>query len=960
MALPLIFAFVLTLLPFGLLEYNQQQRNKIQSERAITSWEQSAGNYLQLFRSIWSLEAQINRRFFLLHKNLAGLQKDRQIDAASFMSDLQKAFPKEFMPQNIYAGVVNKDGRSVNMFGGSGYTAVKQRFFKRILDGLGRQKDSFNSSELSSLNAAVRGTFGDILDFELLKNQRAGKISAAVYGGRPVLVLWDTTTIASRQKIVYLMLFSPDAISRIGSMQLASKLLGRKYAKVSSVLVPLKQASPELKPIFDGFLDDEHCKTVMQCLSEFEKGELNRDKLFPPGKFVDYRGLRIMREFIDYAVPYEIWILSRGQFTGEQQEPFISFVLRLFFYTVWILIFAKVLISGNPVGISLKAWLSLTFMAVGVLPLVVFYVAGLFHVDSSAYRREQEAIKNALQQLEEADASGEALLADYHSFCQRQENDPEWAAKMTDWNHASWDDAIGKLQARFIANGLQLDAVYVYPPDVASITGKMVSFPESEFTEQREKSTFDFYGGWIRKAYYSIAPEIMVGEEPELQMFKGRSGKEMMRYFLSNRGDIEFVDFSEDKFFLYQNFLLRDGKIRNWYVFRISISRIFKRYLRESIFNLQNIYSENIYAIAEMNGSKSTTVFPSPRSKDALMMKQAADHLIELVAVTKTGIIEQNDDHLVVVYPCIKSGPFILANLVFFKNFRVRAFHQEMILSFIVILMAIPVFLISRLTAEYLVSPLMNVEIGLRKVSAEDYSQKLGLKREDELGKLTLAFDKMVEGIKERRNLGRFVSASLDQQVARDDKAGHKGMEGRFGAILCSDIRSFTTLSESYPVRDIVFMLNEHLAAMSSCIKETNGMVEQFVGDSIIAVFYGESLGDASNKAVGAALTMISRHRQINVLREQQGKFCYEFGIGIDAGHLLSGTVKAGNRFEYLVVGDARVRAEALEARSKQGRHTRVIASEKVFALTRGLYDYTRLGEGPEYELVGEREGRIG
>ena len=957
MALPLIFAFVLTLLPFGLLEYNQHQRNQIQTERAITSWEQAAGNYLQLFRSVWSLEAQINRRFFLLHKNLGSLQKDEMIDSSRFMGEMQRVFPEKFMPANIYAGLVNKSGRGVDLLGGKGYTSVKQRFFKRILDGLAQPVGSFSSTEFSSLNATVRGAFGDILDFELLRNHRAGKISAAVYEGRPVLVLWDSATTASQQTVVYLMLFSPKAIDRVGSMKLASNLLGKKYQTVSSVLVPLKQAAPELEPIFDSFLADEHSKTVLQCLDELEKNGLNRDKLFPPGKFVDYRGLRIMRDFIDYAVPYEIWILSRGPVAGEQREPFVSFVLRLFFYTAWVLVFAKVLISGNPVGISLKAWLTLTFMVVGVLPLVVFYVAGLFHVDSSAYRREQEAIKDALQQLEEADTSGEVLLADYNNFCQRMESDPEWIARITEWDHDSWQNAVDLLLSRFTAYGLQLDAVYVYPPDIASITGKVFCLPGTEFSKEREESTFNFYGGWIRKSYYSIAPQVMLGTEPELPMFQGRSGKEMMRYFLSNRGDIEFVDFSEDKYFLYQNFLIRDGLPRNWYVFRISISRIFERYLRESIFNLQNIYSENIYAIAEIEGSKSTMVLPAAGSKDALMMKQTADHLIELAAVTKTGIIEQNEDHLVVVYPCVKSGPFILANLVFFKNFRVRAFHQEMILSFIVVLMAIPVFLISRLTAEYLVSPLVNVETGLKKVSAEDYSQKLSLKREDELGKLTLAFDKMVEGIKERRSLGRFVSASLDQQVARDEKAGHKGMEGHFGAILCSDIRSFTTLSESYPVRDIVLMLNEHLAAMSSCIKEKGGMVEQFVGDAIIAVFYGESLGAASEKAVEAALSMIARHQQINALREQQGPFCYAFGVGIEVGYLLSGTVKAGNRFEYLVVGDARVRAEALESRSKQGKYTRVMASEKVFALTRGKYEYAQLGESAEYELVGELEG---
>ncbi len=957
MALPLIFAFVLTLLPFGLLEYNQHQRNKIRNEREITRWEQSAGNYLQLFRSLWSLEMQIARRFFLMNKNLIHYQKDELLTGESFMSEIRRIFPAKFMPEYVYAGLVN-DSSSVNMFESEGYTKTKQRFFKRILDGLSRPADSFSSSELNGLNASVRGAFAEVIDFELIRNFRAGKISAAVYEGRSVLVVWDSITMASGQRLVYMMIFSTAAIDRVGSMQLASQILGRRYASVSSVIVPLRYADERLEPIFDQYLDEDVRSRVLQCINELDEPGWSRDRLLPPGKFVDYHGLRIMREFIDYAVPYEIWVMSRSELGGDNREPFISFVLRLFFYTSWILVFAKVMISGNPVGISLKTWLTLTFMVVGVLPLVVFYVAGLFHVDASAFRREQEAIKDALQQLEEADTSGEELLTEYHNFCLRLENDPEWISAMTEWDAAAWDKAINALPAKFAAAGLSIDAAYVYPPDVASMSSRMYRFPSSDYAESRENATFNFYGNWIRKAYFNVAPQVMLGEEPELQMFKGRSGKEIMRYFLSNRGDLEFVDFSDEKYFIYQNFLLKDGILRNWYFFRISIWRAFEKYLRESVFSLQNVFADNVYAIAEIKGARSITVFPADDSRDALLINSRVGHLIELAAVNKTSIVEQNDDHLMVVYPCVKSGPFILTTMVFFKNFRVRAYQQEMILSFIVVLMALPVFMIARLTAEYLVKPLLDVEAGLTKISADDYSQQLRLNRTDELGKLSQSFDKMLDGIRERRNLGRFVSASLDQQVAIDEKAGHKAMEGRFGAILCSDIRSFTSLSERYPVRDIVAMLNEHLAAMSSCIKQQDGMVEQFVGDAIIAIFYGKSLGEAAERSVRAAEAMIEMHRQICEKRVAEGLFDYAFGVGIEVGHLLSGTVKAGSRYEYLVVGDARVRAETLEALSKTGRHTKIMVSEKVYALTRGLYDYVNAEDRDVYEMKCRLGGR--
>ncbi|KAF1082901.1 MAG: hypothetical protein GQF41_0668 [Candidatus Rifleibacterium amylolyticum] len=957
MALPLIFAFVLTLLPFGLLEYNQHQRNNIHKEREITRWEQLASNYLQLYRSLWSLEMQIARRFFLLNKSLGGYAKDSQVDGAVFMHEMRRFFPKKFMPEHIYAGVVGKN--SVKMFEGDGYTRVKQRFFKRILDGLSKPQDSYASSELNSLNASVRGAFGEVLDFELVRNSRAGKISAAVYEGKSVLTIWDSITMPSGQRLIFMMIFSPSVVTRVESMRFAGSLLGQRYSSVSSVLVPLRHASRDLTPIYDDYLNQEQRSRIALCIKELEESGVSRDRKLPPGKFVNYRGLRIMREFLDYAVPYEIWVMSRGNPVSDYREPFFSFVLRLFFYTAWILVFTRVMISGNPVGISLKAWLTLTFMVVGILPLLVFYVAGLFHVDASAYRIEQEAIKDAVQQLEEADTSGEELLTEYHNFCSRLENDPDWISSLTEWNADKWDSAMAALPGKFVEAGLKIDAAYLYPPDVASIESRLYRFSDSEFSESRELATFNMYGGWIRKACFSISPQVMSGEEPDLQMFRGRSGKEVMRYFLSNRGDLEFVDFSDEKYFVYQNFLLKDGLVRNWYMFRVSISRAFKQYLLESVISLQNIFADNIYAIAEIKGSRSNIILPAAGSRDERLISSRAGHLIELAAVNRTSMAEQNEDHLMVVHPCVKSGPFILANMVFFKNFRLRAYQQEMILSFLVVLMAIPVFLISRLTAEYLVKPLVDVENGLTQISAEDYSKQLRLNREDELGRLSTAFDKMVDGIRERRNLGRFVSASLDQQVAMDEKAGHKVMEGRFGAILCSDIRSFTTLSERYPVREIVTMLNEHLSAMSACIKKQGGMIEQFVGDAIIAIFYGESLGEAAEAAMHAASAMIEKQSQICGQRVAEGRFAYAFGVGIEVGHLLSGTVKAGSRYEYLVIGEARIKAETLEAFSKRGRYSKVIVSDKVHALTRGSYSYVKLDDEDAYEMVSKTGGSL-
>lgn len=949
MALPLMFAFILTLLPFGLLEYNQYQRGLIQKERDITQWEQKAGNYLQLFKALWSSELQIRHRFYLFKKARQRAGFSDRYPGELFIADLKRFFPARSMPEAVYAGVVSR-GREVRMFNGPGFTQTKQRFFKKILEGLASE-DPISDSEFNTLNSLVRGAFGEIMDFSLLKTWQRGKVTRILFEGRMKLVFWDLIKSSGGHKLVYLQIFSADVADRVSPMQLVADMLSRNNPAICSVLMPLEFADDRKQPVFDSAVPTPQRMRIMQLIREIKSRGVSRENMVPAGKFVDYQGVRILRDFIDYAVPYEIWILSRADPEVDLHEPVIGFLLRLFFFAAWILVFSRVLISGHPVGISLKSWLNLTFVVVGILPLVVFFVAGIFHIDSAAFRREQEAVKDALQQLEEADASGEVILAAYRDACHRWTHDKEWLQDMSQWDHTAWERATTRIQQKFVEAGLKIGAIYVYPPDKATVKDRCFPLTGPGNSPEVEHSTHNFYYTWIRKSYFRIAPEMMEGEEPEMTVFHGRTGKEVLRIFLANRGDIEFIDMSDDKQFMFQDFIMKNGVPHNWFFFRFDIKSVFEEYLRDTVSSLQRMYSENLYAIAVVENGETRIVFPDRRTRDFSVIRSAAGKMMDLAAVNRIMLVEQSDDKLVITYPCAKSGSSVLTNVVFFSGFRAAAYWQELILTVTVLLMAIPVFMIARLTTDYVVSPLMGVENGLGKIADEDYSIKLHLNRSDELGTLTRAFDHMVEGLRERRNLGRFVSATLEQNIVQDDQALQHGLENRQGAVLCSDIRGFTTLSEAQDVRDIVAMLNEHLTEMSECIRANGGLVEQFIGDAVLAVFHGQTLRESCERAVAAAVAMTRRHQEINLRRANEARFSYDIGVGIEAGQLLSGVVTAGSRNEYTVVGTARTTAEDLEGRSKQGRFTRIIVSAQVFE-TVDNFRFVKHTDGENYELA--------
>lgn len=950
MALPLVFSFILTLMPFGLLEYNQYQRELIQRERALTLWEQDAGNYLQLFKAFWSIESQIKRKMFFFKKARLRAGFSEKYNGSRFIADLRCFFTEKYMPEFMYAGLIDKSGHGLQLFSGSGFSRLKQRFFGRILENLARESELTNT-EMSAFNGMVRGAFGDNVDFELLKSFRRGKVSRVLFEGSMKLLFWDILENSNGSKVIYLQLFSPKVVDRTTSMRFAADVLSARNSRISSVLVPLEFANKKLKPIFDSTVPDGHRLAINRLYAEISGQWLKRDQVLPAGKFITHNGVRIMRDFIDHSVPYEIWVLSRGDISYSQNSSYIAFLLRLFFFAGWVLVFARVFITGQPVGISLKSWLTLTFMVVGILPLGVFFVAGIFHVDSSAFRREQEAVKDSLQRLEEADTSGEIILAQYRDACRRWTQEKSWLQDLAKWDESAWEKAVQRLQPKLKEAGLKVGAVYVYPPDIAGVKDRFFILQGSNIKPAREQRMQKFYLDWIRKSYFNLCPEVMVGNEPDLPIFQGQTGREILRYFLSNRGDVEFLDLDDFKQFLFQDYILVNGVPRNWYFFRFDISKVFEDYLKETVISLQHIYSDSLYAIALIENTEAKVIFPERKSKDFQVVQKVAGHLIEQAAMTRSKVIQQTDDSLVVVYPCVKSGSSVLANVVFFSAFRAAAYAQELILTIVVLLMSVPVFLMSRLAADYLVSPLLGVEGGLKKIADENYSIKLSLNREDELGILTDAFDRMVAGLKERLYLGRFVSATLDEHVTKSVETEHQGLESRFGAVLCSDIRSFTTLSEKYQIRDIVAMLNEHLTGMSECIRQHNGFVEQFVGDAVLAVFHASSLKEASQNAVEAAIAMILRHQEINRKRYADGLFSYEIGIGIESGQLLSGIISAGERREYAVVGIARNTAEQLEASSKMGRFTKIVVSPQVYELVDG-FKFVKLADDENWEIA--------
>ena len=209
--------------------------------------------------------------------------------------------------------------------------------------------------------------------------------------------------------------------------------------------------------------------------------------------------------------------------------------------------------------------------------------------------------------------------------------------------------------------------------------------------------------------------------------------------------------------------------------------------------------------------------------------------------------------------------------------------------------------------ARRLSQPIQELAAHTRIISSGDYSARLELNRNDELGDLAHSFNDMSAGLAERDQvrdlLDKNVSPEVAAQLMREGSA--LGGEERKLTVLFADLRGFTTLSENLPARDVVTLLNRYLDRMSQAIEAEGGVIDKFIGDEIMALF-GAPVPDEESAAhaINAALAMRRELSRLNAELANEGLAPLAFGIGINTAPVIAGNIGSSRRLNYSVIGD--------------------------------------------------------
>ena len=211
---------------------------------------------------------------------------------------------------------------------------------------------------------------------------------------------------------------------------------------------------------------------------------------------------------------------------------------------------------------------------------------------------------------------------------------------------------------------------------------------------------------------------------------------------------------------------------------------------------------------------------------------------------------------------------------------------------------------------------------------------------------LTLVFSSFVREQAQRRQIrsafGQYLSPALIEQLAQSPEKLVLGGEEREMTIMFSDVRGFTTISESYKndPQGLTTLMNRFLTPLTNAILARKGTIDKYMGDAIMA-FWNAPLDDAEHQlnACEAAVDMLERIDGLNEEREReaqergQNHIPLNVGVGLNTGTCVVGNMGSDLRFDYSVLGDSVNLASRLEGQSKEYGFPIIVGSKTALAV---------------------------
>ncbi|MEZ4319400.1 MAG: adenylate/guanylate cyclase domain-containing protein [Myxococcota bacterium] len=230
---------------------------------------------------------------------------------------------------------------------------------------------------------------------------------------------------------------------------------------------------------------------------------------------------------------------------------------------------------------------------------------------------------------------------------------------------------------------------------------------------------------------------------------------------------------------------------------------------------------------------------------------------------------------------------------------------------------------LSRILSRSILDPVEHVLNALAEVQRGNLDIDATSARRDEIGQLGLAVNGMADGIREHQRLSRTFRRYMDDRIWNHLLEGDVERGQLVDAVVMfSDLRGFTSLSETLEPEALVDVLNRYFGRIAPLVAKHGGVVDKYMGDGMLAVWgvpeprpvEGFEGWSDEELAADAALEMVEA---VRALSEELGVGELRIGIGLHRGPLVAGPMGSEDHREYTVVGDTVNTAQRIESQAR-------------------------------------------
>ena len=359
-------------------------------------------------------------------------------------------------------------------------------------------------------------------------------------------------------------------------------------------------------------------------------------------------------------------------------------------------------------------------------------------------------------------------------------------------------------------------------------------------------------------------------------------------------------------------------------------------YAPVTIYDLQG--NPLITSVTLADGTVATIPVIEPDDTVSLLSSQGGQTLLRTLDLTEEGYRE-------VLTPWVVAGSRNIGLIgvalpqTSLSQTGQETLRQVLIFALVAVLIVgvVGIFLARRIT-----EPLLEVVAASSEVAEGNLEVNVRPVGNDEVAVLAETFNDMVTGLREgsvyRDLLGRAVSPAVREEMRTSFASGNLNLQGQtaVATILISDIRDFTQIAEQTDPAQMLALLNEYFGELVPAITANEGIVNDYVGDLVMAVFgilpRPLEPDESAFLACHAGLAMLQIIDKINQLRRAEGVPIFRTGIGINTGLVTAGGLGAADRLHYTVIGDTVNIADRLQGLSREVDETSIFISEATVA----------------------------